>query len=349
MNSNNDNESKNNTENNFENKLNSLSSSFQSGFKSFTGSDSTSGTSNLSDSNDNVNSTKIMGMDWKILLLVIFIFGLLGINVFVYLAVGTQDIINAIKPITTAIRNFFQNIFQGSILNIFRNAIRGVHDLLFIAQGTIKGGVSAADTLTIQQTNGNSFNTTPNTPNTPNTPKPPSPSTQSYTQPTSLPQSVASNGSINNNVPFQPGQPQPQSLKNIQAQNVANTIPLANTLNNNALNNALNTALVEDTTGNMNYSNSGSTPTPTPKPMPTPTSMLNNNPNSNFNIKTFNYTSDDSMSNIQQSKSTSKSGWCFIGEDRGFRSCIQVNENEKCMSGDIFPSQDICINPNLRQ
>jgi hypothetical protein len=55
------------------------------------------------------------------------------------------------------------------------------------------------------------------------------------------------------------------------------------------------------------------------------------------------------MSNIQQSKSSSKSGWCFIGEDRGFRSCIQVNENEKCMSGDIFPSQDICINPNLRQ
>lgn len=41
-------------------------------------------------------------------------------------------------------------------------------------------------------------------------------------------------------------------------------------------------------------------------------------------------------------------GWCYIGEDRGFRSCAQVGENDKCMSGDIFPSQDLCINPNLR-
>jgi hypothetical protein len=43
-----------------------------------------------------------------------------------------------------------------------------------------------------------------------------------------------------------------------------------------------------------------------------------------------------------------QSGWCFIGEDRGFRSCALVNEDDKCMSGDIFPSQDLCINPSLR-
>lgn len=61
------------------------------------------------------------------------------------------------------------------------------------------------------------------------------------------------------------------------------------------------------------------------------------------------YDADDSYSSIQMSKSASKSGWCFIGEDRGFRSCIRVGENESCMSGDIFPSHDICINPNLRK
>ena len=60
------------------------------------------------------------------------------------------------------------------------------------------------------------------------------------------------------------------------------------------------------------------------------------------------YSADDSYSSIQMSKSASKSGWCFIGEDRGFRSCIQVGENDKCMSGDIFPSQEICVNPKLR-
>jgi hypothetical protein len=46
--------------------------------------------------------------------------------------------------------------------------------------------------------------------------------------------------------------------------------------------------------------------------------------------------------------SAGKSGWCFIGEDRGFRTCAQVGVNDQCMSGDIFPSQDICMNPNLR-
>ena len=61
------------------------------------------------------------------------------------------------------------------------------------------------------------------------------------------------------------------------------------------------------------------------------------------------YEADEATSSIQASKSSGKSGWCYIGEDRGFRSCIQVGENDKCMSGDIFPSQEICVNPNLRK
>lgn len=46
--------------------------------------------------------------------------------------------------------------------------------------------------------------------------------------------------------------------------------------------------------------------------------------------------------------SAGKAGWCYIGDDRGFRSCAQVGVNDTCMSGDIFPSQEICMNPNLR-
>jgi len=44
----------------------------------------------------------------------------------------------------------------------------------------------------------------------------------------------------------------------------------------------------------------------------------------------------------------SKSGFCYVGEDRGFRSCVPVKSGDKCMSGDIFPTQAVCINPNLR-
>jgi hypothetical protein len=46
--------------------------------------------------------------------------------------------------------------------------------------------------------------------------------------------------------------------------------------------------------------------------------------------------------------SAGKAGWCFVGEDRGFRTCAEVGVNDECMSGDIFPSQELCINPNLR-
>ena len=56
---------------------------------------------------------------------------------------------------------------------------------------------------------------------------------------------------------------------------------------------------------------------------------------------------DDALSRIQ-SGGSGKSGWCFIGEDRGFRTCSEIGENDRCMSGDIFPSQEICMNPNLR-
>jgi len=57
---------------------------------------------------------------------------------------------------------------------------------------------------------------------------------------------------------------------------------------------------------------------------------------------------DDATSSTQRS-GPGKSGYCYIGEDRGFRSCIQVKEGDTCMSGDIFPSQDICVNPSLRE
>jgi len=69
---------------------------------------------------------------------------------------------------------------------------------------------------------------------------------------------------------------------------------------------------------------------------------------SNQDPQNMAYSADDSSSTIQQTKTANKAGWCYIGEDRGFRSCIKVNEGDTCMSGSIFPSQEICVNPSLR-
>jgi len=58
------------------------------------------------------------------------------------------------------------------------------------------------------------------------------------------------------------------------------------------------------------------------------------------------YQADEATSSIQNG--ASKAGWCYIGEDRGFRSCAEVGVNDTCMSGDIFPTSQICVNPSLR-
>lgn len=58
---------------------------------------------------------------------------------------------------------------------------------------------------------------------------------------------------------------------------------------------------------------------------------------------------DDASSEIQQgSSSKSRPGYCYIGTDRGVRSCVKVGHYDKCMSGEVFPRMDMCINPKLR-
>ncbi len=54
---------------------------------------------------------------------------------------------------------------------------------------------------------------------------------------------------------------------------------------------------------------------------------------------------DDSRSSVQ---TTGKQGWCYIGEDDGVRTCSQIGVNDTCMSGDVFPTQSVCVNPKLR-
>jgi hypothetical protein len=57
---------------------------------------------------------------------------------------------------------------------------------------------------------------------------------------------------------------------------------------------------------------------------------------------------DDSTSKTQKHQS-GKAGYCYIGEDRGFRSCIKVEAGDTCMSGDVYSRKDICMNPSLRE
>ena len=42
------------------------------------------------------------------------------------------------------------------------------------------------------------------------------------------------------------------------------------------------------------------------------------------------------------------SGYCYIGKVNDTRYCTKVDARSKCMSGDIYPTMEICVNPNLR-
>lgn len=44
-----------------------------------------------------------------------------------------------------------------------------------------------------------------------------------------------------------------------------------------------------------------------------------------------------------------KSGYCYLGEDRGVRTCVEVDDTDTCLSNQIFPTQELCVNPNLKE
>jgi hypothetical protein len=53
--------------------------------------------------------------------------------------------------------------------------------------------------------------------------------------------------------------------------------------------------------------------------------------------------------NYNSNQIAKEDGYCYIGYDRGMRNCSEIHQGETCMSGDIFPSLEICMFPNLRE
>ena len=46
--------------------------------------------------------------------------------------------------------------------------------------------------------------------------------------------------------------------------------------------------------------------------------------------------------------STNKPAYCYIGSENGNRRCVEIGKDDVCESNKVFPSMQICINPNLR-
>lgn len=79
-------------------------------------------------------------------------------------------------------------------------------------------------------------------------------------------------------------------------------------------------------------------PEPAPEPAPEPTPETNK----------YEEPKQDTTENpIQKPITSSKKGWCLVGEYEGKRGCIQIVDQDKCLSGQIFPTQKMCLNPTF--
>lgn len=187
---------------------------------------------------NNFTNNPTASIDWKTTLIVIVVLGLLGFNIFVYLANGSEGVLNIIRPITKKLVYLF-GLVTGTIIH---DTAGGTKEIVGTTASVIDKGLDSVQTIT---------------------------------------------------------------KKTLQS----DVIQPPDILKSSTFNKALNTA-------------------------------------SQNSAHDKDYQADDSDSQIQNK--ASRSGWCFIGEDRNVRSCAEVGANDMCMSGDIFPSREICVNPTLR-
>ena len=204
-------------------------------------------------------------------IIIILILSFLGLNVFAYLAEGTQDITNFFSPLIKMVLGLTAKLTGSTVYY----AAGGAKDLLNASTDLVDAGLTGVQTVVSPVVNGGKPSGGSGVPAPPVSPQ-----------------------TANSSLPNQKLTPQQQMD---QAQM-------------NSLNKALNSSKQSSQSGQNGNNNE--------------------------------YQADDAGSSIQTGGS--KTGWCYIGEERGFRSCVNVGENDQCMSGQIFPSQDICVNPSLR-
>ena len=73
------------------------------------------------------------------------------------------------------------------------------------------------------------------------------------------------------------------------------------------------------------------------------------NPENDDNLNENKKQNNDSESEPEPIRTNSlNQGYCYVGKINDTRYCAKVSGRDQCMSGDIYPSMDICVNPNLR-
>ena len=207
-------------------------------------------------------------VSWQTWLIIILILMLLGINIFAYLAKGTEESVSIFKKVFGPILAFFGFSTLETTKQTVETSATGTKAGVDIAAGAAVGAIDI-----IEETARKGDST-------------PSPTSGTYV-------GVSTSQGVQ-------GQQAKTSLPVVKAKQTENDLE---EWQQGALEKAL-----QDSSSNRNDG-----------PLP----------------------SDSSLT-------TGKAGWCYIGEEQGMRTCSEIGVNDVCMSGDVFPNQAICMNPNLR-
>ena len=57
---------------------------------------------------------------------------------------------------------------------------------------------------------------------------------------------------------------------------------------------------------------------------------------------------NEKISGYTKEQTVTSNGFCYIGYDQNYRDCTSVSAGDICMSGQVFPSLDVCLYPKFR-
>jgi hypothetical protein len=266
----------------------------------------------ISISNNNNSKKGLSAMTWTIIILILAFFGL---NIFKYLAGGTQVVSDILGNIMLKITTFFSFITLGVFKQTIDTVSTGINSTVNATQNFVNSGVNNSLKYISKESN-IPFTFQSLASNHPNLLSSSSSSSSSPSSNSSIP-SLASSPSLNRN------SIQGSSKSSLLSTNIENKKQ-----NNDSLSSGM--SCVNKPSKQLSKSDMN---------LAVNHNQTNNN-SSCQNQTGGNYDPNDSMNN--------KSNWCFIGEQNNVRTCASVSSSNLCMSGDIFPSQEMCVNPNLR-
>jgi len=58
---------------------------------------------------------------------------------------------------------------------------------------------------------------------------------------------------------------------------------------------------------------------------------------------------EEKISGYTKEQTVTSNGFCYIGYDNNQRECTNVSDGDICMSGQVFPTMDICLYPKFRK